>query len=42
MQVAASLSISVHTAHNHIANIYGKLGVKSRGAAVLRTEPEGA
>ena len=43
-RVAESLSISVHTAHNHVANIYGKLGVKSRGAAVaavLRAEPEG-
>lgn len=44
VQVAESLSISVHTAHNHVANIYGKLGVKSRGAAVaavLRAEASG-
>lgn len=33
-QVAAALVISPHTAHAHLASIYGKLGVNSRGAAI--------
>ena len=33
-QIAAELSISTSTARNHVAHIYEKLGVSSRGAAV--------
>jgi DNA-binding CsgD family transcriptional regulator len=33
-EVAEALTISIHTARHHIASIYGKLGVSSRGAAV--------
>jgi DNA-binding CsgD family transcriptional regulator len=33
-EVAEVLSISVHTARNHVARIYEKLGVSTRGAAV--------
>lgn len=39
-EVADQLVISVHTARNHIANAYGKLGVRNRASAVaalLRT-----
>jgi DNA-binding CsgD family transcriptional regulator len=33
-QIAQDLSISVHTARNHIAHAYEKLGVRNRAAAV--------
>jgi DNA-binding CsgD family transcriptional regulator len=39
-EIAEKLVISVHTARNHIANVYEKLGVRNRAAAVaavLRT-----
>ena len=29
-EIAASLSLSVNTVNNHIANIFGKTGVRSR------------
>jgi DNA-binding CsgD family transcriptional regulator len=41
-QISDDLTISVHTARNHIANTYEKLGVKNRAAAVaavLRSPP---
>jgi ATP/maltotriose-dependent transcriptional regulator MalT len=34
--VAASLVISEHTVHRHVANVLGKLGVSSRAAAVAQ------
>jgi DNA-binding CsgD family transcriptional regulator len=40
--IAEELTISVHTARNHIAHVYGKLGVGNRAAAVaavLRAGP---
>jgi len=33
-EVAARLVISEHTVHRHVTNLYGKLGVSSRAAAV--------
>jgi len=33
-QIADELTISVHTARNHIAGVYAKLGVRNRAAAV--------
>ena len=33
-QIAASLVLSEHTVHRHVANVLGKLGVSSRTAAV--------
>ena len=33
-QIAASLILSEHTIHRHVANVLGKLGVSSRAAAV--------
>jgi DNA-binding CsgD family transcriptional regulator len=33
-EVADELVISIHTARNHIANAYGKLGVRNRASAV--------
>ncbi|MGH3146477.1 MAG: response regulator transcription factor [Rubrobacter sp.] len=33
-QIAASLVLSEHTVHRHVANVLGKLGVSSRAAAV--------
>jgi DNA-binding CsgD family transcriptional regulator len=42
-EIADSLTISVHTARNHIANTYEKLGVRNRAAAVaavLRSPPD--
>ena len=35
-EVAASLVISEHTVHRHVANVLGKLGVSSRAAAVAQ------
>lgn len=35
-EIAASLDISIHTADTHTRNLYGKLGVRSRAAAVAR------
>ncbi len=40
-EIAEELTISVHTARNHIAHVYEKLGVRNRAAAVaavLRAE----
>lgn len=34
--VAKALTISVHTARNHIASIYSKLGVRTRASAVAK------
>jgi DNA-binding CsgD family transcriptional regulator len=35
-EIAASLIVSEHTVHRHVANILGKLGVSSRAAAVAQ------
>ena len=35
-EIAARLDISIHTADTHTRNLYGKLGVRSRAAAVAR------
>ena len=35
-QIAASLVLSEHTVHRHVANVPGKLGVSSRAAAVAQ------
>jgi DNA-binding CsgD family transcriptional regulator len=35
-QIAASLVLSEHTVHRHVANVLGKLGVSSRTAAVAQ------
>ena len=37
-EIAEQLYISVHTVRSHIKNIYGKLGVHSRHAAIARAE----
>lgn len=34
-EIAASLKLSRNTVRNHIANLYGKIGVKRRSAAVI-------
>jgi ATP/maltotriose-dependent transcriptional regulator MalT len=33
-QIAEQLVVSEHTVHRHLANIYARLGVSSRAAAV--------
>jgi DNA-binding CsgD family transcriptional regulator len=33
-EIAAHLAISIHTADTHTRNLYSKLGVRSRAAAV--------
>jgi DNA-binding CsgD family transcriptional regulator len=35
-EIAASLVLSEHTVHRHVANVLGKLGVSSRAAAVAQ------
>ncbi|MGH8117945.1 MAG: PAS domain S-box protein [Rhodanobacteraceae bacterium] len=34
-EIAATLKLSRNTIRNHVANLYGKIGVKRRGAAVV-------
>ena len=38
-QVAARLGVSIHTAHDHIKDVYRKLGVTSRGELMTRFLP---
>ncbi len=40
-QVAEELVVSEHTVHRHLANIYARLGVSSRAAAVARAAEHG-
>jgi LuxR family transcriptional regulator, maltose regulon positive regulatory protein len=35
-EIATTLVLSEHTVHRHVANVYGKLGVSSRAAAVAQ------
>jgi ATP/maltotriose-dependent transcriptional regulator MalT len=35
-EIAASLVVSEHTVHRHVSNVFGKLGVSSRAAAVAQ------
>lgn len=35
-EIAATLVLSEHTVHRHVANVLGKLGVSSRTAAVAQ------
>ena len=35
-EIAASLVLSGHTVHRHVSNVFGKLGVSSRAAAVAQ------
>ncbi|MBK8795121.1 MAG: tetratricopeptide repeat protein [Anaerolineales bacterium] len=37
-EIAASLVVSTHTVRNHLANLYAKLGVASRRAAVVEAQ----
>jgi DNA-binding NarL/FixJ family response regulator len=39
-EIAARLAISIHTADTHTRNLYSKLGVRSRAAAVARAMRE--
>jgi DNA-binding CsgD family transcriptional regulator len=40
-EIAASLTLSRHTVHRHVANIFTKLGCSSRAAAVARAAAQG-
>ena len=40
-EIADRLSVSLNTVRTHTKNIYGKLGVNSRRAAVRRAEEAG-
>ena len=40
-QVADRLTVSEHTVHRHMANVYARLGVSSRAAAVARAAHDG-
>jgi DNA-binding NarL/FixJ family response regulator len=40
-QIAAQLTLSVHTVHRHVANILVKLGVPSRAAAAAYAAKHG-
>jgi DNA-binding NarL/FixJ family response regulator len=40
-EIAASLVLSEHTAHRHVANILAKLGAASRAAAVATATEQG-
>lgn len=40
-QIAARLGVSQHTVHRHVANVFAKLGVSSRTAAVTAAIPLG-
>lgn len=40
-EIAAALTISPHTVRNHLSNLYGKLGVRSRRAAVIQAQRMG-
>jgi DNA-binding NarL/FixJ family response regulator len=33
LEIAAALAVSVHTIERHVANIFGKLGVRNRAEA---------
>ena len=35
-EIATGLVLSEHTVHRHVANVFGKLGVSSRAAAVAQ------
>jgi DNA-binding NarL/FixJ family response regulator len=39
-EMADRLSVSIHTIHNHIKNIYRKLGVHSRNEAISKIQRE--
>ena len=40
-QIAERLVLSEHTVHRHMANIRGKLGRRTRAAAVARAAADG-
>jgi DNA-binding NarL/FixJ family response regulator len=35
--IAAALTLSEHTVHRHVSNIYAKLGCSTRAAAVAKS-----